>query len=804
MKLLTFDTCGLPPIHDEQGDNYHQGGVLVIGEAGGYNEGRLGRPFVGDSGRVLDALLELAGLSRADVYLTNVYQHHPPGNKTPRKPEIDSHRGCVEAALEYAQPLVIVAVGGTALSYFRDKPKLTSCHGKAFRWRNTIVYPVFHPAYAMRNPSIWPLLHDDFSRLADLPEPPPTAIYRQGSEWEAVEQAQKHKRIGFDLETTDWKYEGVFYPQRQEIVGYSVAWADGQAVYVHGQPGPWMQGVLEDESIVKVCHNAKFEYQVLKKYGITLRNFEDTKLKAYLLQLPSSRLKDLSWQVLDVRQLELEDVTKGRPTAEVTAEEWVPYAAADADLTLRLDGNLTERLKREGLLELYYRFELPLVPILAEAEARGAVVDKGLFDKLVEQLEARRQELAGQLEQWFMGVNLNSNEQLAEVIFSKQDRHAVEAQKLKTRSHIRWVNKGLGLRPVKKTPTGQPALDKEVYAALEGKHPALALLAEYRRIGDYLSDFVGKIPRLLFEDGTLHTSINQAGSWEEAGGSTRESPATGRLSSSGPNLMQIPKRDAVLAKAIRRGFVARPGYVWVSVDMKQQEPRLMALVSKDKRLQSDFEAGVDVYMEIAHLVKKAVTGKDEQVVDQHERDRWGLEYRDTAKNKVFLPVQYGAGAAKLASIHPGLTIGAASGILKGLHARYPRVVEYAEEQKKRLMETGYAVTLFGRKRWLPGIWVRQTMAEAARQGANHPIQGSGADILKGCLIWLFGGEGRLVNYDAHLLWPIHDSIDIEVRESQLHQVLPILFKMTSWFSDIHLPVEVSWGYNWGELQEVHD
>ena len=785
-------------VADEVGDRYAAGGIMIVGEAPGYYEDLSGRPFYGDSGRALEALLDLAELTRADVYITNVVRCRPPANKTPSRSQVAFHRQFVEEAIAWAQPLVIIAVGASALTWFRESPKLTNCHGKPFRWHGSIVVPVFHPAYAMRNPAIWPLLHADFAALQSLQEPGEQQNYRVATDDEAAAIAESARRVGFDLETTDTKVDGVFYPHLQRILGYSVSAEPGVSVYVPNAPGAAMRRVLEDASIVKVCHNTKFEYQLLHGAGIELRGYEDTKLMAYLLQEHSTHLKDLSYQLLDVKQLHLEDVTHGRPTDELTPEEWLPYAAADADVTLQLANMLLPRLEREGLMHLYRAVELPLVPILAAAERRGVTLDADVLAPLAAEMQGRRADLAVELKAWFGDINIGSVQQVGEVIFGPKHVRVVETAALKTRSHIRYVPAGFGIAVDKKTPTGRAALDKEVFERLASRHPAIRLLAEYHRLGDYLSDFVEKLPKMVLADGAIHTSINQAGGWEDQTQS-RESPASGRMSSSNPNLMQIPKRDPEIAKRIRQAFVPRAGYTWVSADMKQQEPRIAAVVSGDVQYRADFNAGIDIYMPVAALLKQAAIHDPTATVTKTERDSLGLEYRDSAKNKILLPVTNGAGAHKIVALLPYLTIAQASGIVTWLHKRYPQLTGYAKRVEQEVLECGYTSTLFGRKRWFPGVWQRQTRAESVRQAVNHPIQGTGADVLKQSLAWL---DMQLRGLDAHFLWPIHDSVDYEVRSDQVKDVCEILSQMTSWFREIQLPVEVSTGANWGELKET--
>ena len=771
MKLLYFEPelCEACPysenrtqvVADEVGDGYGAGGIMVVGEAPGYNEDKQGRPFVGDSGKYLDALLELSGIKHSDCYITNICRCRPPNNKITAK-GIKFHRPFFEAALREAKPAMVIAVGATALSYFRSKPKLTACHGRPFVWTDSgsnpvVVFPTFHPAYAMKNGSIWPLLYNDFLSLGSPNELEVVeAKYKLGTDEEAAEIMRRYGVVGFDIETTDTLHEGVFYPHLQRCLGYSVSWAPGESMYVPNFPGPTIADILQGD-VVKVCHNAKFEYQVLLNHGIELRSFEDTKLKAYLLQYPTTHLKDLSMQVLGVQQLQLEDVRKGRPTSEVTPEEWLPYAAADADVTLRLNAVFDKRLREEGLEELYRRFELPLVNILARAERRGIQID-GL-GLVADRLRGKLGIVEGQIREIIDVVNLNSKQQVAAAL------------------------QAVGVRLTEKTPTGRPKLNKAAVAGL--RHPVIPLLQTYWQTRDYLNDFVEKLPRIAV-DGVLHTSINQAGTWEERGDKTRESPVTGRLSSSGPNLMQIPKRDAALAREIRSCFKARPGYVLMSADISQEEARLMAVVSGDGRMQEEFSGDADVYVPIAAAIKGG------PLVSAHEVAEYGIEYRHVAKT-AFLARQYLGGPRKLVETFPGLTMSTAYDIMRRFDSTYPGVAAFHRRIEGEVTKTGFSTTLFGRKRWLPGIWQRQTKQEALRQAVNMPIQGTAADILKGSILWLVE---RLGGLDAYFLFPVHDEVVLEVREECVREVQSIVGKMTEWVEFCRLPVEVKIGKTW--------
>ena len=233
-------------VADDEGEAYQPGGVMVMGEAPGYNEDLQGKPFVGDSGYYLERLLDSVGLGRADVYITNTVRCRPPGNKKPTKRQVDFHRPVVEAAIDCARPYVIIALGASALAWFRPKGVLLkACHGKPFLWHGVVVFPTYHPAAAMRNPNIWPLILEDWVRFnvpVDEVVLPDYGLVSEDEVVRAIVASPKHQ-VGFDLETTDTLREGVFYPHEQRILGYSVAWGEGKAGYVPHPPGRAMKAI---------------------------------------------------------------------------------------------------------------------------------------------------------------------------------------------------------------------------------------------------------------------------------------------------------------------------------------------------------------------------------------------------------------------------------------------------------------------------------------------------------------------------------------------------------------------------------
>jgi DNA polymerase-1 len=575
--------------------------------------------------------------------------------------------------------------------------------------------------------------------------------------------------FAFDTETTSLNY------MVAEIVGVSFAVEAGTAAYVplaHDYPGApeqlsrdevlaQLKPILEDESKGKLGQHLKYDANVLMNHGITLRGIrEDTMLESYVLDATGSRhdLDTLALKYLGQRTIHFEDIA-GKGAKQITfnqvpVEQAAPYAAEDAEVTLRLHAVLSARLEVEpSLQQLYRELEVPLVPVLSRIERNGTLVSR---DQLAAQstelgqrmlaLEAKAHELAGG------PFNLGSPKQLGEILFNK-----------------------LELPVLKKTPKGAPSTAEEVLAELALDYPLPAVLMEYRSLSKLKSTYTDKLPGMIDpKTGRVHTSYHQAVT------------ATGRLSSSDPNLQNIPIRTEE-GRRIRQAFIAAPGCKIVAADYSQIELRIMAHLSQDPGLLAAFAEGLDVHSATAAEV--FAVDIEQVSVDQRRKAKainFGLIYGMSAFG---LAKQLGIGRHE------------AQQYIDVYFARYPGVADYMARTRALAHEKGYVETLKGRRLYLPEINARnrQRQQAAERTAINAPMQGTAADLIKLAMLavdaWIHSS-----GVDARLMMQVHDELVFEVADDAvagLSEKVAALMSDIGWL-DVPLVVEVGTGDNWDE------
>lgn len=584
-----------------------------------------------------------------------------------------------------------------------------------------------------------------------------------------LSKLQQAPLFAFDTETTGLDY------MRAEIVGVSFAVAAGEAAYVpvaHDYPGApeqlsreWvltqLKPILEDPTRAKVGQNLKYDRSVLANHGIGLTGIAyDTMLESYVLNSTASRhdMDTLALKHLGVTTIHFEDVAgKGAKQIgfnQVALEQAAPYAAEDADITLRLHQHLWPQLAAEpGLKSVFETIDMPLVPVLSKMERCGALVSRELLNQQSHELgtrllalEQQAYELAGQR------FNLASPKQLGEILFEK-----------------------LQLPIRKKTPTGAPSTAEEVLAELAEEYPLPRLLMEYRGLAKLKSTYTDKLPEMINErTGRIHTSYHQAVA------------ATGRLSSSDPNLQNIPVRTPE-GRRIRQAFIAPPGQRIVAADYSQIELRIMAHLSADERLLQAFAAGEDIHRATAAEVF-GVT------VDQVDS-----EQRRSAK-AINFGLIYGMSAFGLAKqLQVGR--GEAQEYIDRYFARYPGVKVFMDRTRTEAAERGYVETLFGRRLYLPDINARnaQIRQAAERTAINAPMQGTGADIIKRAMLavdrWLSGER-----VDARLIMQVHDELVFEMPEPLVEACSEKIRTLMSEAASLTVPlvVDVRAGMNWDQ------
>lgn len=528
---------------------------------------------------------------------------------------------------------------------------------------------------------------------------------------------------------------------------------------------------MTNPSIDKVAHNAKYDFIVLDRHGLTVSPIRYDTMIAEWLTDPSTKfkgLKELSFHRLGVEMTNIETlIGRGRsqkPFSEVPIEDAAPYGAADADMTLRLVAPLQKEIKEKGL-EALLDLELKLIPVLSDMEQAGIGVDTDFFQQMSQDMDARLIALEREIHEIAdEPFNINSTQQLSDVLFKKLD----------------FPKEGL-----KKTKSGYYSTASNVLEQLkeseqEQETGIIARIVEYRELGKLKSTYVDALPEMVYEgDGRIHTSFNQTGA------------ITGRIASSNPNLQNIPIRSDV-GQQIRRGFVAKPGHLFLAADYSQVELRVLAHISQDEALLNAFRNDLDVHKATAAAV-------------------YNIELDDVTYNQrrfakvVNFGLIYGMGAFRLAR-DSELTLAEAENYIKEYFERFPGIQKYLDETKNKAKTEGYVETLLGRRRYFPvfrGSMTgqnRQAWLRAEREAVNHPIQGTAADIIKLAMIDL---HRQLADYGSTMLLQVHDELLLEIPESEADEMKNLVIQTMSdaYQIDVPLKVEASLGRNWLELKD---
>ena len=583
-------------------------------------------------------------------------------------------------------------------------------------------------------------------------------------------QLQAAPLFAFDTETTSLDY------MEARVVGVSFAIEPGKAAYVpfgHDYLGAPTQlteqqvlgklkPLLEDPARLKVGQNLKYDRNVLQNHGIDLQGIAfDTMLESYVLNSTASRhdMDSLASKYLGVETISFEDIA-GKGAKQLTfnqieLEQAAPYAAEDADITLRLHQTLWGELsKQPELAKVFTEIELPLLPVLARMELLGTTIDPKLLHQQSQEIEVRLAELERQAHELAgQEFNLSSPKQLGEILFVK-----------------------LGLPILKKTPKGAPSTAEEVLAELAETYDLPRLLMEHRGLAKLKSTYTDKLPLMIKpQTGRVHTSYHQAVA------------ATGRLSSTDPNLQNIPVRNEQ-GRRIRQAFIPSAGYKLVAADYSQIELRIMAHLSGDQGLLTAFAEGKDIHKataaEVFDVALEAVT----------------TDMRRSAK-AINFGLIYGMSAFGLAK-QLGIGRAEAQKYMDLYFERYPGVLEYMERTRQQAEAQGYVETLFGRRLYLPDIKSRNAgLRKAAERAAiNAPMQGTAADIIKRAMIAVDGWIRGITDGSIHMLMQVHDELVFEIREEKLEEYIALIKEKMSAAAELHVPlvVEAGTGDNWDQ------
>jgi len=588
-----------------------------------------------------------------------------------------------------------------------------------------------------------------------------------------VSELTQASRIAVDVETTSTD------AMKADLVGLSFAAQPGHGYYVpvghlltEGSAGQLpmelvadrIRPVLENPNVAKAAHNGKYDLTVLKRHGMEVRGLDfDTMIAAFLLE-PSRRgfgLKSLAWSKLG---LEMKPITeligKGRDQitlAQVSISDTAAYAGADADATLRLVSVLEKELREQEQWDLFRGVEMPLVQVLLDMEMAGVALDAGELMKISTSMHQRVVELEGQIQE-LAGhpFNVSSTQQLGQVLFDE-----------------------LGLPAKAKTKTGY-STRASVLEELKDLHPIIDLILEHRQLTKIKSTYVDALPVLVNrETGRVHTSYNQTGT------------VTGRISSSDPNLQNIPVRTE-LGRHVRCAFVAEEGRLLLGADYSQVELRILAHISRDPNLLAAFARGEDIHASTAAAVFEVPLSEITPAM------------RRIAKTINF-GIIYGMGEYGLAQ-RTDLSLEDARNFIDSYFSRYEKVRDYVEKTKTEAREEGYVSTLLGRRRYFPELQTSSrahtgVKRAAEREAINMPIQGSAADILKIAMVRL---HRALQEKDlaARMILQVHDELVLEVPAEELPPVANLVRSVMegAWDLDASLRVDIKVGKDWEQME----
>lgn len=590
---------------------------------------------------------------------------------------------------------------------------------------------------------------------------------------ELVTALNSAKVISFDTETTSTE------EMRADIVGISLSVKEGEGYYIpvghtSGINLPLkevlsaLQGPMTNPRIGKIAHNAKYDYIILAKYGLyTTPLTFDTMLAEFIID-PGSRnlgLKNLAFVKLGEEMTHIEElIGKGKKQismAEVAIESAAPYAVADAETTLRLMPILQADLRRVNGTKLLEEIDLPLTPVLADMEMSGIGLDLPFFEETSKRLEKRMAEIEKQIyESVGQPFNINSTQQLSAVLFTR-----------------------LGLQPPdrgNKTASGHFSTSAGVLDMLRGKHPVVDMVLEHRELSKIKSTYVDALQAALNSaTGCVHTSYSQIGA------------VTGRLSSSNPNLQNIPIRSEE-GRRIRNGFVAGKDNVLLSVDYSQIELRIVAHMAQDEAMLAAFRAGQDIHATTAG----AIYGVSPDAVTKDMRRRAkGINFGLIYGMSVFGLTRY-----------TDLTLAEAEDFVKAYFKQFPGVKNYLDGIRKLAAQQGYVETLLGRRRYFPALQSKQNVQiknREEREAINAPIQGTAADIMKIAMLNIPPAL-KAAGLQGKMLLQVHDELVLECPETELEETARIVQEtMANAFPmDIPLSTEARYGKNWGEMKQI--
>ncbi len=584
---------------------------------------------------------------------------------------------------------------------------------------------------------------------------------------------KKQKKFTFDTESTGLN------PLNAQLLGISFCWQAGQAYYlpiaeIKGEglfedikiKDQWLKKIapfFNDKKIAKIGHNLKFDTEMLINHGLKVENLDfDTMIASYLLN-PGTRahsLDNLAFTELGHQMITFSDLTNNKklPITQVPLDKLSKYSCEDADYTWQLYQVLNKKLEDEKFTKLFKEIEMPLIPVLIAMEENGIKIDDNFLKILAKQIR-KQIDLVSKKIYKLAGTefNISSPLQLKEILFDK----------------LKISTKG-----IHKTKTGF-STDAASLEKLKGMHKIIDLISEYRELSKLNSTYVEALPKLIDpKTQRVHTSFNQTVT------------ATGRLSSSDPNLQNIPIKTAI-GREVRKAFIAEKGYKLVAADYSQIELRIVASLANDQNMIKAFKQNQDIHT----ITAAKIHGLKPEQVDK--------QLRRSAK-EINFGIMYGMGA-KGVSQRTGIPLEQAKEFIAKYFQAFPAIKKYIQKIKDQAYDKGYVETLFGRKRYLPDIHsgVPHIAAAAERMAINMPIQGTAADLIKMAMIKIHD-KIHTVSPKTKIILQVHDELVFEVPEKEVKKVAEFVKKEMETVHKFKCPikVDVESGDNWGTLKQM--
>ncbi len=720
--------------------------IMMIGEAPGFREDDTGKPFSGKAGQLLDKILQDSGLSREDIYITNVCKCRPPENRTPKATEIKACAKYLDEEFKTVKPKFVILLGAVPLKAVLKKAKITEIHGRVFEKDGIFYMPTFHPAMALRDPKRLDPIHADFDIFSDVidagkmsksPKLNLTVIHSFDEFNDLIDDIRSSREVAFDTETKSLEYY-----KREGINCLGIATKDRQWILPLDVLGSRFQDRSTQQEMIElialalkgkkvIAQNGKFDNHWLRSmYGVRFPITFDTMLAAHILDENSPNSLDyLSRAYFKAPNYDIPLKDKTHPDTKQKVEQMFVYCAYDVYYTLKLYYLFRKKLKNEpALLRLFIHLIMPLSDIYEDAEEEGVTVNVEKLDEveasLIEEIALTKVKLLKFLPEENQGVNWNSPQQVAHILFKV------------------W-----SLKSLEKTKGGSDSTGESILKQLAPQHKGVDVLLKYRELHKQYSGFIKSWKDQLHE-GKLHPSFKLHGT------------VTGRPSCTGPNLQQVP-RDST----IRSLIIAPPGWDLVEVDQSQIELRIAAMLAGERTMKMIFQTGGDIHTATA----QEVAGKEVVTKDERKKAKavnfgfvYGMGWR---KFKDYARDKYG--------VH--LNDAQSRAYRTRYFEKYYDLPRWHEKQRRRVKMFQEVKTLTGRVRRLPSILSTEegTRAEAERQSVNSPVQGFAAEVT---LMGLIAIRKKFSWDIVRPIGTVHDAILILIKKGYLEKVLPGIIK----------------------------